>query len=159
MKRILLLIVFFAGLIPNLKEMCMESVYEVKGQSFYDEFEIEIDTFPHCYICLGSLVEVGFGSETIEYCPNCEFYCELCNKAFYRTPSPDDIAIHFSAEHENNSGGNDNDEEDDNNDSNEENVKYYICLECPNIKLLTIEERIEHEKQYFHRLYKEISDK
>ena len=157
MKRILLIIFFFVGLTPNLKEMCIDSAYSAKGQTLFGEDYGE--PFPHCYICLGSLVEVGFGSETIEYCPNCEFYCELCNNAFYRTPSSDDIAIHFSAEHENNSGGNDNDEEDDNNDSNEENVKYYICLECPNIRLLTIEERIEHEKQYFHRLYKEISDK
>ena len=37
MKRVLLLIAFFVGLIPNLKEMNLECVNSVVGQSMYGE--------------------------------------------------------------------------------------------------------------------------
>ena len=54
-----------------------EEQVEVKGQRFHDEFEVEIDTFPHCVICIEtSLVEAGYFPNNVFYCPNCQFYCK-----------------------------------------------------------------------------------
>lgn len=159
MKRVLLLIVFFVGLVPNMKDMCVESLYNVKGQTLYGEQYGE--PFPHCQICLGELVETGYGNEAVEYCPNCQFYCSTCKDAFYKTEDGDDEAIHYSShESENENDGDEGDNNDDNNDNNDEDEsvenKYYICLSCLNPLVLTLEERNIHIRQYGHKYFKEV---
>lgn len=144
MKRILLLIVFFVGLIPNLKEMCMESVYEVKGQTFY--FEYEDDTFPHCGICSDpDLIEANYENDVVYYCANCQFYCETCHQAFDKSVSGENQheAIH---------------PKDEDNNENEESPanKYYICLSCLNSPIFTEDGKNIHIDKYGHKYFKEV---
>jgi len=75
MKRVLLLIAFFVGLMPNLKEMNLECVNSVVGQTLYNEggdSSCEETVEQTCDICGGCY------SYFESYCPNCFYYCDKC---------------------------------------------------------------------------------
>ena len=106
MKRIFLLIAFFVGLIPNLKEMCFECAYCVMGQSMYDEnFWDEVpegscEDFGGiwCDICSTCHAETNTN-------PSCLTECEQCG-----------ISYPTGSTHYHNDNGNDNNDDNDNND-------------------------------------------
>ncbi len=107
MKRLLFLIAFFVGLIPNLKDMCLESAYCAKGQTLYNEegeYACENPAEQSCRICNGcyDIME--------SYCPDCFFYCNECK-------------LHYeeSARH---------DHRDDTPFDESKYLTYYMCGDC-----------------------------
>lgn len=83
MKRILLLMISIVGIMPNLKDMCLESVYYAMGQSMFDELTQGGDShLPHCDLCDSRLVEAFVNSERIEYCSYCDSYCSNCAEVY-----------------------------------------------------------------------------
>ena len=75
MKRCLLIFAFFVGLIPNMKEMTLESVYCVMGQGMYDEdgeYQCVNASEQVCHLCYGCYDIMD------DFCPNCYFYCDVC---------------------------------------------------------------------------------
>ena len=78
MKRIILIIAFFVGLIPNFQKMSLDSAFYAVGQSMYSEGEYNEGTpcdnpaEPRCSTCneCYSIFE--------SYCPYCFYYCNEC---------------------------------------------------------------------------------
>lgn len=134
MKRYLLIFAFFAGLIPNMKEMTVESVYCVMGQGMYDEGEVS--PFSTCNICNENLVTVGYGLEAVTYCPICQFYCKKCKEVIYEGQKDT-----HTCEAE--------DEDEDSDGSSNEQTVLYQCLIC--LYYTYDETQIEeHRKLYNH---------
>ena len=144
MKRIILIIAFFVGLIPNLTDMCFESAYCVMGQSMYDELVQEGEShLPHCDLCDSRLVEEIVNSECIAYCFYCDSYCTICAEVYRKGHD----GTHTCS--------NDNTEDDEtpeypNEPTNPSNpIVQYRCLTCFTI-CRTLQEKTQHTYQYSH---------
>lgn len=147
MKRMLLLITFFVGLIPNIKKMELESVYSIKSQILYNENETNT---PSCVFCMGDVIEEGSGTEKVYYCPICQFYCEKCNEAF----SIGFQDTHICEDNENEDEDNENEDEDE--DSTSSSMSY-LCLQCK-IYLSSEERKKAHQDTYGHIYFKPIKN-
>lgn len=147
MKRLLLLIAFFVGLIPNLKDMCLESAYCAKGQSGYEELnQGGISHYPKCELCDARLEEGFINDKRIQFCPYCDSFCERCGTVFRK----DQEGTHTCP------ANNDDSSENGNNPSNPTNPSYrYKCLTCLTI-LYTEQQKKDHIARYNHYSYEKI---
>lgn len=119
MKKILLSIIFFIGLIPNLKDMCLESAYCAKGQGMYNEegeYQCEIHAEQVCNICYECYDVMA------SFCPNCYFFCDVCK-----------ITWTMDAYHKHDTNGDGIFEDEDPDGTGHYEVQYkevFICSKC-----------------------------
>lgn len=155
MKRCLLIFAFFVGLIPNMKEMTLGSVYCVMGQGMYDEnFWDEVPEGScedlggiWCEICSTCHAETNTNSSCQTKCEQCGIYYPT-GSGHYHNDTDDDS--------ENSSDNNDNGGEDSNIGFEINNKYRYLCLNCYNSSvsvLYTYEGWKMHSKNTRHQLF------
>lgn len=147
MKRVLLLIAFFVGLMPNLKEMNLECVNSVVGQSMYGE-DPNNYPFDKCDEGLESCFFCGNCYGLDNYCTECYNYCSVCRTRYLKTDT------HKHDDDESNNNNNDDSSNNNNNSSSNNNssVTYYYCVICGQ-KFITKAKADEHIRLFIsHRI-------